>query len=256
MFGLDDAITELGNGAGLTLALVVALLLGLRHATDPDHLTAVSMLVLSDDSHGERRAAALGLAWGLGHATTMFALGLPVVLAGNLLPGVVQRGAELLIGLVILALAVRLLLRWRRGYFHVHEHEHDGSRHAHLHVHEHGRRDSHPEEHPHPHGERLGRTPLASFGIGLVHGASGSAGAGILLVGTIFGGVEAVLALTLFALGTAITMALASTLFGAALAQRTLRRRLETLVPALGTLSLLLGVWYALGALGTVPYGF
>jgi cytochrome c biogenesis protein CcdA len=256
MFGLDDSIAELGSGAGLIVALVVAVLLGLRHATDPDHLTAVSTLALSDDRHGARRATALGLAWGLGHATTMFALGLPVVLAGDLLPGVVQRGAELAIGLVILALAVRLLMRWRRGYFHVHEHEHDGLRHAHFHVHEHGRRESHPEEHPHPHEERLGRTPLVSFGIGLVHGAGGSAGAGILLVGAIAGGVEAVLALTLFALGTAISMALASTLFGAALAQRTLRRRFESLVPALGTLSLLFGAWYALGALGTVPYVF
>jgi cytochrome c biogenesis protein CcdA len=256
MFGLDHAIAELGNGAGVAIALVLAVLLGLRHATDPDHLTAVSTLVLSDDRHGARRATALGLAWGMGHATTMFALGLPVVLAGDLLPRVVQRGAELAIGLVILALAVRLLMRWRRGYFHVHEHEHHGSRHAHLHVHEHGRRESHAENHSHAHKERLGRTPLASFGIGLVHGAGGSAGAGILLLGAISGGVEAVFALTLFALATAISMALASTLFGAALAQRALRRRLETLMPALGTVSLLFGVWYALGALGTVPRGF
>ena len=40
MFGLDDQLAELGGGGGLVVALLVALLLGLRHATDPDHLTA------------------------------------------------------------------------------------------------------------------------------------------------------------------------------------------------------------------------
>ena len=75
MFGLDEWIASLGgNGA---MALAVAVLLGLRHATDPDHLTAVSALVLSDQRDGARRAGALGLAWGLGHATTLLAVRAP-----------------------------------------------------------------------------------------------------------------------------------------------------------------------------------
>ena len=256
MPGLDEAIAQLGQGAGIPVALALALLLGLRHATDPDHLTAVSTLVLSGDRHGARRAGALGLAWGLGHATTLYALGLPVVLAGDLLPAAVRRGAEVGIGLLIAALAGRLLIRWRRGYFHAHEHEHGGSRHAHVHMHEHGRHDSHPAEHAHAHAERLRRTPLAAFGVGLVHGAGGSAGAGILLMGAISGSAEAVLALTLFALGTAASMALASAAFGAALARIALQGRLATLAPAFGALGLLFGAWYALGALETVPYAF
>jgi cytochrome c biogenesis protein CcdA len=256
MLGLDEAVPGLGGEAGLAIALLVAVLVGMRHATDPDHLTAVSTLVLADGRHGAKRAGALGLAWGLGHAITLFVLGLPVVLAGKLLPEAVQRGAEVAIGLVIVALATRLLLRWRRGYLHAHEHEHDGLRHTHYHVHEHGRREGHPDEHPHAHAERLGRAPLSSFAIGMVHGAGGSAGTGILLVGAIAGGVEAVIALALFGIGTGVSMAAASTLFGSALAQTTLRRRLETLVPVFGTLSLLFGTWYALGALETVPYVF
>ena len=71
MFGLDEWIAGLG-GNGL-MGLAVALLMGLRHATDPDHLTAVSTLILSDQRDGARRAGALGLAWGLGHATTLLA---------------------------------------------------------------------------------------------------------------------------------------------------------------------------------------
>src|SRR3989440_12786021 len=110
MLGLDDLIARLGN-SGL-MAFVVALLLGLRHATDPDHLTAVSTLFLADSRNGPRRATVLGLAWGLGHASTLFAFGLPVVLFRRYLPDPVQRAAEAAIGLVIAALAIRLLIRW------------------------------------------------------------------------------------------------------------------------------------------------
>src|SRR3954447_15953176 len=122
MLGLDDTIAGLSGSGGLLVALAVALLLGLRHATDPDHLTAVSTLVMSEGH--PRSARKLGFAWGCGHALTLFAFGAPVVLLGSKLPEWLQSGLELAVGVVIVALAVRLLLRWRRGYFHVHEHDH------------------------------------------------------------------------------------------------------------------------------------
>ena len=68
MFGLDDWIAELAHGEALAAVLAVALLLGLRHASDPDHLAAVSTLIASEPEDGTRRAGRLGLAWGLGHA--------------------------------------------------------------------------------------------------------------------------------------------------------------------------------------------
>jgi ABC-type nickel/cobalt efflux system permease component RcnA len=248
MFGLDEWIAKLG-GSG-AMALVVAILLGLRHATDPDHLTAVSTLFLADGRNGPRKASALGIAWGLGHAVTLFAFGLPVVLFRRYLPEPVQRVAEGAIGLVIVGLAVRLLLRWYRGYFHVHPHAHGSVRHAHPHVHEHARgAPAHPVEHAHDHAERLGRTPLTAFGIGLVHGVGGSAAVGVLLVGAGSGQVQGVLALLMFAAATAASMALVSSAFGYALARGPVRRRLTSLVPAFGAASLLFGVWYSLGAL-------
>jgi high-affinity nickel permease len=64
VFGIDDWIAELAHGEGLALVLFVALLLGLRHASDPDHLAAVSTLIASDPEDGTRRAGRLGLAWG------------------------------------------------------------------------------------------------------------------------------------------------------------------------------------------------
>jgi cytochrome c biogenesis protein CcdA len=245
MFGLDEWIGKLG-GSGL-MALVVALLLGLRHATDPDHLTAVSTLLLSDQKHGTRRATRLGLLWGLGHASTLFLFGLPVVLFRHYLPEPIQRAAEITIGLIIATLAIRLLVRWHRGYFHVHPHSHGSVRHAHPHAHE---ASGHPVHHVHVHAEGMGRSPLAAFGIGLVHGIGGSAGVGVLLISAAPGRTEGVLALMVFAAGTAVSMAAVSTFFGYALARGGVKRRFTGLVPFLGALSLIFGVWYSLGALG------
>jgi hypothetical protein len=75
------------------------------------------------------------------------ALGLLVaVLLGSALPDPVQRGAELAIGVVIVALAARLLIRWRQGCFHTQAHAHHGVVHAHPHVHE-ARHDVHRHGH-------------------------------------------------------------------------------------------------------------
>jgi ABC-type nickel/cobalt efflux system permease component RcnA len=252
--GLDDWIAGLGGGGGVAVAFLVALLLGLRHATDPDHLTAVSTLVLGERRGGMRAAAVLGLSWGAGHALTLMGLGLPFVLWGDALPEAVQRAAEIAIGALIIGLALRLLWRWRRGCFHVHPHRHGDVVHAHPHMHERAHGHAHAPEHEHAHAEALGRTPLAALGIGLVHGVGGSAGAGILLVGTIEDRATAALALAVFAVATAAAMGLATLALGRVLAGRGLTARLETAVPVLGVLGMLFGCWYALAALQAVPY--
>ncbi len=248
MLMLDDWLLGIG-GNGL-MVLAVALLLGLRHATDPDHLTAVSTLILSDQRDGARRAGALGLAWGLGHATTLLAFGLPVVLFRRYLPEGLIRGAEVAIGLVIILLALRLLRRWAQGYFHVHPHIHDGVQHSHPHVHEGGPASHAPTSHSHLHAQQLGRSPLAAFGIGMVHGIGGSAGVGILMVGAASSQAAGVVALLLFASATAISMALVSSSFGYALARGSVARHAGSLIPALALASLAFGAWYALDAAG------
>jgi ABC-type nickel/cobalt efflux system permease component RcnA len=242
----------------VALALLVALLLGLRHATDPDHLTAVSTLVLGERRAGARGAGLLGAAWGAGHAIALLALGLPFVLWGNALPARVQQAAELVIGLIVVGLAVRLLVRWRRGYFHVHPHRHGDVVHAHPHVHEHahGAGHDHAHAHEHRHAEALGRTPLAAFAIGLVHGVGGSAGAGILLVSSVEGRTAAALALIVFAGATALAMGLTTLAFGRLLTRRDVALRLESAIPVLGAFGMLFGAWYALGSFEAVPYVF
>ena len=100
MFGLDDKIASLGTGEAFLIVAAVAFLLGLRHATDPDHLTAVTTLIAGDGAHDHRKARSLGFVWGLGHATTLFAFGLPIVLARSYLPEPVQQGAETAVGVL------------------------------------------------------------------------------------------------------------------------------------------------------------
>jgi hypothetical protein len=239
MFGLDEHIASHSDAGTLSLVALIAIVLGLRHATDPDHLAAVGTLMASTREGARRRAAALGGAWGLGHALTLFAFGLPIVVFEAYLPERLQQGAEVTIGLVIVLLAVLLLARWRRGAFHAHVHAHgDG---AHLHVHSHEK------------GERARtRSPRSAFAIGLVHGMGGSAGVGVLLVASIESTVYGVIALGLLAAFTAVSMTLLSTGLGAGLTRLPLVR----LAPALGTVSLAFGVWYALGALSLAPYYF
>jgi high-affinity nickel permease len=234
--------------AGLGLIILVSVALGLRHASDPDHLAAVTTLIASEDRKPARKAGFIGLLWGLGHGTTLVVLGLPLVLAGRHLPEPVQETAETLIGVLIVLLAARLLLRWRRGLFHTHPHTHD-SRGIHAHVHSHRENLSHS----HAHSVRP-RTPLAAYGVGLVHGIGGSGGLTLLLLSTIPETAQATGALMIFAAGTTISMALLSTAFGLAMAGGMVGRNFERAAPVLGVLGMAFGAWYALGALGAVTY--
>ncbi len=242
MFGLDDWIAGASDGTTLLLVMLVAVLLGLRHATDPDHLAAVTTLIASGQERSARAARRLGLAWGLGHATTLFAFGLPIVLFEAALPDRAQQGAETFVGLMIVGLAIWLLVRWRRGAFHLHDH-------THLYGHD--------QERGHGHGHaRRTRTPLGAYVIGLVHGMGGSAGVTVLVLATVESKAVAVISLGILALFTAVSMAILTTGWGLALNRAPVRRSFSRLAPALGVVSLAFGVWYALGALDLAPYVF
>src|SRR5205814_6673966 len=167
MGGIDGFVSGHASGHGALVVFLLAFALGLRHASDPDHLVAVSTLVADARGRAARAAARLGAAWGLGHATTLLAFGLPVLLVRGFLPHAVEQSAEALIGAIIVALAVRLLVRWRRGAYHVDLHAHEGRRHVHVH--------SHARQESHAHGHAV-RTPRQAFSIGLVHGTAGSGG--------------------------------------------------------------------------------
>ena len=228
------------DSPNLLVPLLLALVLGLRHALDPDHLMAVTTLVAGTEENGTRRAGRLGAIWGAGHALAIVVLGLPVVLFHAILPELVQRAAETAIGAIIVLLAVRLLRRWRRGAFHMHAHEHEGRRHVHVHTHRGAA--GHAHEHARP------RTPLQAFLIGVTHGVGGSAAVALLLLASVSGRLSAAAALLVFAAGTAVSMGVLSAGFGWVLGRRPLRQRFRLAVVPLGVAGVAFGGLYAVAA--------
>ncbi len=233
MFGVDDWIAGLSQGGSLIVVVLVAILLGLRHATDPDHLAAVTTLVASGRRGARRASARLGLWWGAGHAVTLVLFGVPILVAERYLPEWAQHGAESAVAALIVFLALRLLVRWRHDRL---------SRHVHR---------PGEAEHRHP-----ARTPWAAFGIGLVHGMGGSAGVGVLLIAAIPSETQAVLALLVLAAFTAVSMTLVTTGFGATLALRPVATSLSAAVPVLAVSSLAFGAWYGAAVWSLAPYPF
>jgi ABC-type nickel/cobalt efflux system permease component RcnA len=233
MFGLDDTIAHLSTGASVAVVVLVAALLGLRHATDPDHLAAVTTLVASGRERVARNAARLGAFWGLGHALTLVVFGVPVVLYQRYLPERAQQTAETAVAALIVFLAIRLLVRWRHGYFDLHPHAHEDQHHSHK-----------------------VRTPLGAFAIGLVHGTGGSAGVCVLLLAAIPSTTVALAALVVLALFTAVSMTLVTTGFGLTLAARPVAAVFASAAPVLALASLAFGVWYAAATWSATPYPF
>jgi high-affinity nickel permease len=233
MFGLDDWIATMSDGASLGVVLFVAVLLGLRHATDPDHIAAMTTLVASGRDRAASSGARLGAWWGAGHAVTLVLFGVPILLWERLLPERLQQSAETAVAALIVFLGARLVVRWWHGAFAPAGKEADG------------------HEHRHP-----VRTPAGAFGVGLVHGIGGSAGVGLLLLAAIPSQTVAIVALLVLALFTAVSMTAVTAGFGRTLTSRPVAAASNALIPALGTMSLAFGIWYAAAAWSLAPYPF
>ena len=233
MFGIDDWLAGLSDGASVGVVLLVGVILGLRHATDPDHIAAMTTLVASGRERVKRSAAELGAWWGVGHGITLVVFGIPILLAERYLPERVQQSAETAVAVLIVFLALRLLVRWRHGYFDLHAHPHPERDHQHA-----------------------VRTPAGALGVGLVHGMGGSAGVGVLLLAAIPSETVAIVSLLLLALFTAVSMTAITVGFGLTLTARPVAAASNAVIPALGALSLAFGVWYAAAAWSLAPYPF
>lgn len=237
---LDAWLTGLLAGAPLLVALGLAFVLGLRHASDPDHLVAVTSLVASDGS-GTRSAARLGAWWGLGHAICLLGIGLPLIALKADLPGWLQSGAEKAVGLVIVLLAARVTWKWIRGDYRTGAHRHDASRDvphgtAHRHLHAEGPDHRHVKV----------RTPSQAFAIGLLHGLAGTGAVVLILVAALPTQLEAAAALAVFAPMTLVSMAALTSAFAWLLTRRLVEPVYRAvLIPALGLFGLMFGLWYS-----------
>jgi ABC-type nickel/cobalt efflux system permease component RcnA len=201
--------------------ITVGFFLGMRHATDPDHVIAVATIVSRQRSI--RSAALIGVAWGIGHSVTILVVGGGIILFSVTIPPRVGLTMELIVGVMLVLLGVVNLsgvLQWVRDVVGpadapVHSHAHAHGDYAHSHVHGHGSLD-------HGHGEeetpqawldrRLGRLglyqALRPLVVGVVHGLAGSAAVALLVLTTIRDPAWATAYLILFAVGTVSGMML------------------------------------------------
>jgi high-affinity nickel permease len=235
---VDAWLEGLFAGAPFVLVLLIALVLGLRHASDPDHLVAVTSLVAADGG-GVRGAARLGAWWGIGHAGALVVIGVPLILFRSSLPGWLERGAETAVGVVIVVLALRIVVKWLRGDFRVGRHRHSAATSpdaGHRHLHRGGE-----SQHPHRHV----RTRKQALGIGMLHGLAGTGAVALLLIAALPSELEAAAALVVFAPMSMVSMALCTTGFAWLLTRPAIDPLYRTvLIPAFGVFGLMFGTWY------------
>lgn len=203
---------------------VLGFFLGMRHATDPDHVVAVTTIV------SRHRTAAgatmIGALWGVGHTLTILVVGAGIILLGWVIPPRVGLSLELSVGVMLIVLGLMNLTGVLRritesvtppaaapGTAHAHPHAHGDYVHTHPHGHE-------PEAHPHaPDQTPLGRMDrrLGGLGVyqavrplivGVVHGLAGSAAVALLVLTTIGNSAWSVLYLLVFGAGTVAGMML------------------------------------------------
>ena len=150
-------------GIPLTLA-AAGFIVGFRHAFEPDHLAAVTTLATREGT--VRQAARLGIAWGLGHTTSVGAVALLLIGAGWRLPAALQPAGDLLVAGLLVSLGGAALWRAAR-----HHRRGLGAAHAHAHA----------LHQPHAHDPSI-RGPRQSFGFGIAHGLAGSGAVMVLMV--------------------------------------------------------------------------
>ena len=213
--------------AGVLLGLMV----GLRHAFEPDHLTAVA--TLAAETRDARRGAALGALWGLGHTLSLVIVGAVLIAVGEVLPARLAVAFELAVSGVLVALGVRALVQaWRQGHVGaIHSHRHGGA--AHIHV--------GPDAHVHVGRWTLAWRPLA---VGLVHGLAGSGALTALVFTKLPSSAERIGYIAVFGFGSIVGMAAASAVVGISL--RSLQRSQRGLMIGAGALSIVLGVVWSL----------
>jgi len=201
--------------ASSALGIVLGLLVGLRHAFEPDHLTAVSTLV--SETHSVPHGALLGVLWGVGHTISLVAVGVTLALVNATLPARAGIAFELGVAIMLLWLGARAIAAATRGHA--------------SHGHGHGHR-------PMSAGRRW--RPLV---VGLVHGLAGSGALTAIVFAQLSGSAARITYMVLFGAGSIAGMAIASGVAGATLQilarSNDVRRRIAL---ATGVVSIVVGL--------------
>ena len=180
----------------ISTVAAIGLLLGLRHAFEPDHLAAVSTLATRPAAR-LWSAARLGLVWGLGHTATVGIVVLFIMVLGIQVPEQFWPTAELLVAALLILLGSVVIWRYIRGRWHMHAHNHASGPHLHFHSH------AQASGHEHAHGKVDARR---SLGFGIAHGLAGSGAIAALLVAAAPDTASRIAYFAAFGIGTIVGM--------------------------------------------------
>jgi len=236
--------------AGVAALLGLGLVFGLKHATEVDHVVAVSTIVSGHRSVW--RSSLIGGLWGAGHTASLVAVGVLVLGFRVAIPAAVASWLELGVAIMIIglgAMAIARLFRTRADV-HLHRHQHDGTSHLHLHFHEH--QNKHlpgVPENPSPatHSHAVSELGFKPFLVGAMHGLAGSAALTLLVLTQIDSVWVGLLYLALFGIGSTVGMLVMSGLIAIPFAfsgQRfsNVNYGLQAIA---GSISIVFGLWYA-----------
>lgn len=190
----------------MTTALWLGLLLGVRHALDPDHVVAVSALVARERRPGV--ASALGAAWAAGHGSILLAVGLAALAFDVAFPHALSEYAEMAVGVVLVTLGVTNLWAMRRP--------------------------------PHVHG--AGASLWRAGAVGSVHGLAGSGVVVVVAASQLPTPAAVASYLLAFGIGTGLGMVACSALLGAPLARADGPRMRRALHAVTGVASVAIGL--------------
>jgi cytochrome c biogenesis protein CcdA len=181
--------------------LLLTIYAGFTHAFEADHLLAVSNIV--SQRNNVRSSMKDGVFWGLGHASTIFFIGILMILFKVGISEQSFHYFEVAVGVMLISLAAYRLMKFfrsRKIVIHTHSHQHEEGHHKHLHVHIGKER-----EHHHTHS--------LAYGVGLVHGLAGSGALILVVMSQIKGPVDGLIYLVIFGTGCIAGMLLAAGLF-------------------------------------------
>ena len=229
----------------LLAVLTIGLVFGLKHATEVDHVVAISTIVSRHKN--VFRSALVGALWGAGHTASLLIVGVIVLSLRIAIPERVSGWLEFGVALMIIALGVSALWRAARtnSEVHVHQHSHDGLSHTHVHFHEHENKHNPSLQAAHSHAvSRIGWKPVL---VGMMHGLAGSGALTLLVLTQISSSLIGFFYMMTFGFGSIVGMLLMSGLIGLPFAFTSgklthLHQGLQTLA---AVLSICFGVWYA-----------
>lgn len=197
--------------------LGISFLLGMRHATDPDHLVAITT-VIAKQKKGILNTALIGALWGIGHSITVTLVAIPVIIYSLVIPPSLEQIMELIVGLMLIILGILNLsgisakMQDKLTPVTIHNHPH---------------------------------RPLI---IGLIHGLAGSAAIALLILSTIQDTVLSIVYLLVFHIGIITGMMIITLGIGASIMMLNKQSDIinRYLVLASGLLSLLFGLYIML----------